>query len=107
MFNVHKYPVLLGQIADLHLKLDDKLKAADRFVDLADFFDQQGFYKKAVATYKKVLKLEPGNPNVLDKIADFNRRVPKFMVNTQMAQEMIGKSKDIKEGNIPEPPTRR
>lgn len=105
--NLHKLPVLLGQIADLHLKSDDRVKAAQYFMELADFFDRQGFYKKAVATYKKVLKLEPGNPVLLEKIADFNRRVPKFMVNTQMAQEMKDKSRDIREGKVPEPPSRR
>ncbi len=101
-----KFHVLLGQIADLCLKQDQPLEAKKYYAELVDHHVERGFYTKAVAILKKMHRLDPEDPEVLTRIADFNRRVPKYMVNTKMAEELVEKSKEI-ESNQRAPRARR
>lgn len=84
------------QIADTHQSLKETRDAVTFYCMAADYFSDKGFYNKAVAVYKKALSIDPENPVLLDKVAEYNRRVPKFMVDTLSAQEMRKKAKEIK-----------
>lgn len=88
--------LLLNQIADSYLKQGNTKLAIKYFTELAASYEEAGFNKKAVAVYKKALALNPDDPDLLEKIAGFNQRVPKFMVNTQLAHDMKAKSQQLK-----------
>lgn len=90
-----KYHVLLGQIADLHLRDDRPSHAKELYGELVEYYVDKGFMAKAVAILKKMHRIDPKDPDVLRRIADFNRKVPKYMVNTQMADELVEKSEEL------------
>jgi len=87
------------RLAEAHQQLGQVDEALRHYISLADHYGERGFYNKAVATYKRALQLDPTNTHLLDTIADFNRKVPKFMVNTQLADEMREKSSRLKNGS--------
>src|SRR5258708_15238554 len=48
---------VLQKLAELYQKMNRKAEAADCFEKVAKTYSQQGFYLKAVALYKQVLKV--------------------------------------------------
>src|SRR5207237_9025901 len=48
---------ILQKLAELYQKMNRKAEAADCFEKVARTYSQQGFYLKAVALYKQVLKV--------------------------------------------------
>jgi len=90
--------LLLNQIADAYMQEGDTKQALKYYTELAASYEKSGFNNKAVAIYKKALALNPNDPELLEIIAGFNQRVPKFMVKTQLAQDMKSKSMQIKQG---------
>jgi len=59
-------------IGDLYLKKGDKTEAIDSFHKAADFFRQEGFSLKALALYKKILNLNPGDARSLLALGELN-----------------------------------
>ena len=90
--------LLLNQLADAYMQEGNTKQALKYFTELAASYEKAGFNNKAVAIYKKALSLNPNDPELLEIIAGFNQRVPKFMVNTQLAQDMKSKSAQLKQG---------
>ena len=80
--------LLRHKLADLYIQLGKPELAVEHLSEQAKFYQDMGFDNKAVAIYKKALKIDPENPVLLEIIADFNRKVPKYMVNTQQADVM-------------------
>src|ERR1051325_8148360 len=58
------------KIGDLYAKKNDKDKAPETYLRVAEFYGEQGFYLKAVAVYKQVLKLDPRLIQVNIKLAE-------------------------------------
>jgi tetratricopeptide (TPR) repeat protein len=46
------------KIGDLHAKKNSNKEAIDTYAKVAEFYSEQGFYLKAVAVYKQILKLD-------------------------------------------------
>jgi tetratricopeptide (TPR) repeat protein len=63
------------KIGDLYAKKGAKQDATDTYLKVARFYDEQGFYLKAVAVYKQILKLDPRLVDVILKLADLHRRL--------------------------------
>ena len=59
-------------IGDLYLKKGDRTEAIDLFHKAADFFRQEGFSLKALALYKKILNVNPGDAGSLFALGDLN-----------------------------------
>src|SRR5450432_111702 len=63
------------KIGDLYAKKGAKQDAIDTYLKVARFYDDQGFYLKAVAVYKQILKLDPRLVDVILKLAELYRRL--------------------------------
>ncbi|HTR56107.1 MAG TPA: tetratricopeptide repeat protein [Kofleriaceae bacterium] len=63
------------KIGDLYAKKGAKQDATDTYLKVARFYDEQGFYLKAVAVYKQILKINPHLVDVILKLAELHRRL--------------------------------
>jgi len=59
-------------LGDLYLKKDDKQNAIDSFHKAANFFRHEGFSLKALALYKKILNINPSDPDSLFSLGELN-----------------------------------
>jgi tetratricopeptide (TPR) repeat protein len=60
---------VLLKIGELQQKKGDNPSAAETFNKVAEAYSEQGFFLKAVAVYKQILKLSPTDPGVPLKLA--------------------------------------
>jgi len=63
------------KIGDIYAKKDAKSEAADTYMKVAKFYSDQGFYLKAVAVYKQILKVDPRLVEVNLKLAELYRQL--------------------------------
>lgn len=63
------------KIGDLYAKRGAKQDATDTYLKVAKFYSEQGFYLKAVAVYKQILKLDPRLVEVNLKLAELYRQL--------------------------------
>ena len=60
---------VLLKVGELHQKRGDNAAAADTFNRVADAYSEQGFFLKAVAVYKQIVKLAPEDVQVNERLA--------------------------------------
>ena len=63
------------KIGDLYAKKGAKAEATETYLKVAKFYSDQGFYLKAVAVYKQILKLDPRLVEVNLKLAELYRQL--------------------------------
>ena len=63
------------KIGDLYAKKGSKQEASETYLRVARFYQEQGFYLKAVAVYKQILKLDPRLVEVNLKLAELYRQL--------------------------------
>ncbi len=63
------------KIGDLYAKKGAKQEATDTYLKVARFYHDQGFFLKAVAVYKQILKLDPRLVDVILKLAELYRQL--------------------------------
>ncbi|HVV82747.1 MAG TPA: tetratricopeptide repeat protein, partial [Kofleriaceae bacterium] len=63
------------KIGDLHAKKGQKPEATETYLKVARFYQDQGFFTKAVAVYKQILKLDPRLVEVHLKLAELYRQL--------------------------------
>jgi tetratricopeptide (TPR) repeat protein len=63
------------KIGDLHAKKGAKQEATETYMKVAQFYGEQGFYLKAVAVYKQILKIDARLIDVNLKLADLYRQL--------------------------------
>lgn len=61
-------------LGDLYVRAGQVEQAAAEFMQIADHFAQEGFLSKAIALYKKVVKIKPDDEHALLQSADINAR---------------------------------
>lgn len=61
-------PITLNRMGDLLAKQGRKVEAIDYYYRIAEQFTTQGFFPKAVAIYKKLLRLEPDHTDALSRL---------------------------------------
>ncbi len=61
-------------LGDLYVRAGLLEKASEQYTRIADHFSREGFYPKAAALYKKILKLHPGDEAVQLQLADLSVR---------------------------------
>jgi tetratricopeptide (TPR) repeat protein len=60
----------LNIIGDLHIRLGHTDRAVRSFVKVAEEYERRGLFSQALAIYKKIHKLEPGNADYALKLGD-------------------------------------
>src|SRR5262245_27601948 len=63
------------KIGDLYAKKGAKQDAIETYLKVARFYSDQGFFLKAVAVYKQILKLDPRLVDVILKLAELYRQL--------------------------------
>lgn len=63
------------KIGDLYAKKGSKQDAIETYLKVARFYHDQGFFLKAVAVYKQILKLDPRLVDVILKLAELYRQL--------------------------------
>lgn len=64
----------LNRVGDLYLRLNRLPKAIDLFQKTAESYGRQGFFVKAIAIYKKMIRLDPGQIRAYEALADLYNR---------------------------------
>ena len=78
------------KIGDLYAKKGSKDEAAETYLKVAKFYGEQGFYLKAVAVYKQILKLDPRLVEVNLKLAELYRQLGLLSDAMQHAKSVAG-----------------
>jgi tetratricopeptide (TPR) repeat protein len=63
------------KIGDLYAKKGSKQDAIETYLKVARFYHDQGFFLKAVAVYKQILKIDPRLVDVILKLAELYRQL--------------------------------
>jgi pilus assembly protein FimV len=63
------------KIGDLYAKKGSKQEASETYLKVARFYQDQGFFLKAVAVYKQILKIDPRLVEVNLKLAELYRQL--------------------------------
>ena len=61
---------IINRVGDLYAQVGDKDKAVDFFLKSADYYYKEGFYTKAIAILRKILRIAPDNIKVYERLAD-------------------------------------
>jgi len=64
----------LNRVGDLFARLNKMPKAIELFQQTAESFGKQGFFVKAIAIYKKIIRLDPGQIRAYEALADLYNR---------------------------------
>jgi len=62
-------------LGDLYVRAGQPDKAAGQYVRIAEHFAKEGFYPKAAALYKKILKVRPDDETALLQLAEISARL--------------------------------
>ncbi|MFN0061969.1 MAG: tetratricopeptide repeat protein [Myxococcaceae bacterium] len=90
---------VLQKMGELYQKKNDNVRAAQFFGRVAESYSSGGFFLKAVALYKQVLKLDPNASEVNLKLADLHEQlglVSESMGYLQIVANQYDKSGDPK-----------
>ncbi|MCP4202890.1 MAG: tetratricopeptide repeat protein [bacterium] len=77
----------LNRLGDLHARLNRVDEAVEMFTSAADHFTKEGFFVKAIAIYKKIIRLDPTLIEVYETLADLYHR--QGLVNEARAQYQV------------------
>lgn len=66
---------VLQKLGELHQKKGDNAQAAQFFIKVAEGYSEEGFFLKAVALYKQVLKLNPSLVNVNLRLGELHQQL--------------------------------
>ena len=85
------------KIGDLYAKMGKKPEATETYQKVAQFYSDQGFYLKAVAVYKQILKIDP-------RLVDVNQQAGGAL---QAARPVVGRDAAVRGGRGVLPPRRQ
>ncbi|MEM9291543.1 MAG: tetratricopeptide repeat protein [Acidobacteriota bacterium] len=65
---------ILNRVGDLYARIEKIDDAARLFTQIAEQYTNDGFFVKAIAIYKKIIKLEPSRLSVYERLAELYAR---------------------------------
>ena len=77
----------LNRIGDLYARIQRIDEAVDFFTQIAEQYADEGFFVKAIAIYKKIIKLDPTRLEVYEKLAELYHR--QGLVNEARTQYQV------------------
>jgi tetratricopeptide (TPR) repeat protein len=77
----------LNRLGDLYARLNRVNEAVEMFTAAADRFSKEGFFVKAIAIYKKIIRLDPTLIKVYETLADLYHR--QGLVNEARSQYQV------------------
>ncbi|HSM14118.1 MAG TPA: hypothetical protein VLA66_08620, partial [Thermoanaerobaculia bacterium] len=78
---------LLNKVGDLYIRISRNDEAVRLFLQLAARYSEDGFFVKAIAIYKKILKFDPTRLVVYEKLAELYHR--QGLVNEARSQYQV------------------
>ena len=87
----------LNRVGDLYARLNRLDKATALFKKTADHFIDEGFFVKAIAIYKKIIRLDPSQIEVYERLADLYSR--QGLLNESRSQYQVVADYYQKHGN--------
>lgn len=78
---------LLNRVGDLYVRIGKNDEAVRLFLQLAARYAEDGFFVKAIAIYKKILKFDPTRLLVYEKLADLYHK--QGLINEARAQYQV------------------
>lgn len=91
---------IINIIGELFVRLNEKDKAQQEFQKIAKHYEEKGLYPQAIAIYKKIIKLNPGDVSLAVKLADL---YGKYGFHTEAKNEYLRVAKELeKAGKIKE-----
>ncbi len=88
----------LNRVGDLYARLNRLDKATALFKKTADHFIDEGFFVKAIAIYKKIIRLDPAQIEVYERLADLYSR--QGLLNESRSQYQVVADYYQKHGNV-------
>lgn len=77
------------KIAETLVKVGRAADAAEAYQVVANLYAEQGFFLKAVAVYKQMLRIEPGRVELHEKLADLHQQLGLTSDAAQHYQKMV------------------
>jgi tetratricopeptide (TPR) repeat protein len=77
----------LNRIGDLYARIQRIDEAVDFFTQIAEQYSTEGFFVKAIAIYKKIIKLDPTRLEVYEKLAELYHK--QGLVNEARTQYQV------------------
>jgi tetratricopeptide (TPR) repeat protein len=62
------------KLAELYVRTDKKAEAFEEYESVAKYFSGNGFYLKAIAIYKQMQRLDPGQISIFNRLAELNHK---------------------------------
>ena len=72
--NDPKDVVTLNMLGDLYAKGSDNIAAVNCYRTVAEHYSKQGFAQKAIAVYKKIVRIKPNCPESTQKLAELYKQ---------------------------------
>lgn len=86
----------LNMLGDLYVRQNDKNRALQCFLRIAEHYREEGFQSKAIAMYKKIDRLNPRSPEIANKLASLYESQGLFV--DARAQYMVVAETWLKDG---------
>jgi tetratricopeptide (TPR) repeat protein len=77
------------RMAEVHVRLGQNDKATEVYQTTVDLYVEQGFFQRAVAVYKNIIKLSPGSVRARVKLADVYRQLGLFSDAIQQLEQAV------------------
>ncbi len=88
------------KLGDLYAKKGNKANACEQYNKIAQDYQEKGFYLKAIAVYKQIVRLDPDDLGIYLKLGDLYHK--QGLAGEAMAQYRIAAGRYEKDGKVQE-----
>lgn len=91
---------LRQRLGDIYLRVGKKKEAVEQFQLVAEGYVKEGFFLKAMAVYRQILRIEPAKYEIYEKLADLYKRqglLADAITNLRILADAYEKQKKLNE----------